>query len=488
MSNNNFRIAKNYFYNLTYHVFILLTPLVTTPYISRVLGAANIGIYSFTDSVKVYFSTMGSLGFALYGQREIARCGDSIEERSQIFYEIFTGRAALTGLSLLVYALCTCFVFKDNQTIFAAQMLGFVASQINTDWLFQGLEEFRLTVLRSYIVKLLTIVCLFVFVKTPDDLFIYTVIMNLSNVFGNALLLTGIRKYVRRPVRLSIKKLLRHLKPAFILGIPFYANSIYWVIDKTLLTALSGQYAEVGYYEQTEKIVTFAMGLVTSLGTVFLPRLVQETEHDAKDNVRKYMQHGLVFVVLLGMPIMMGLIVMSSSIVPWFFGAGYEKVVGLLRILAPLALVMGLSSFVGNQYLVASGRERMLAATIILGVGLNILFDALLIPRYASYGAAMATLISEIIKLIIQMYAARKMVPFKKIGAGMVTYGVFSLVMSAVVMTLERVFFADDTMVNSLVLIAVGVCTYFLFLLISKNYYLYKVFSYVRDKIAARKA
>lgn len=264
-------ITENYVYNLTYQILLIFLPLITTPYVSRILGAENIGIYGYTLSIVTYFVLFGALGVAMYAQREIAYVQNDEKQRSKIFFEIIIFRFITMSISIIVYYI---FLINENQYQFYYLILTMelISTCFDISWFFQGLEEFKKTVLRNIIVKLLSFICILLFVRSKDDLAIYLLIYTLSNLIGNLSLWLYMPKYIKK-VRVNDLKILRHLKPTLWLFIPQIAIQIYTVLDKTMIGNIIENKAEVGYYEQAQKIIKLCLTIVTSLGTVMVPRM-----------------------------------------------------------------------------------------------------------------------------------------------------------------------------------------------------------------------
>ena len=283
-------------------------------------------------------------------------------------------------------------------------------------------------------------------------------------------------------IKFSLKSILRHIKPALILGIPYYITSVYVVIDKTMLGLLCNQYAEVGYYEQSQKIISFSLAIITSLGTVFMPRLANEIAEKNSENVKRFLNYGLEIVLLLAAPLMIGLLCVGNMIVPWFFGSGYDKVGGLLMIFSPLALIMGITNFIGNQYFVASKNEKKLTLTISAGVIINLSLNFLLIPHLASYGAAIATVISEIVKLVMQVCYARDIIAIKELVHKFIQYILCAVIMGCIILMLRWKVFSVFTFSNTMIVMLVGVTVYFVLLLLLKNTFVVTVINKMKSK------
>ena len=240
------KIAKNYIYNLIYQVLVIILPLITTPYVSRILGAENIGIYSYTLSIVTYFVLIGSLGIATYGQREIAYVQSDKKKRSSIFWEIIIFRI----ITMIVVSIFYYFMYiKGTQytSYYKILILELISNCLDISWFFQGMEEFKKTVLRNTIVKVLSIICIFSLVKTANDLSVYILIYALSNLVGNISLWAYLPKYIQK-IDIKELKLLRHLRPVIALFIPQIAIQLYTVLDKVMIGAMVENKVESGYY------------------------------------------------------------------------------------------------------------------------------------------------------------------------------------------------------------------------------------------------
>lgn len=311
-------ITKNYIYNLIYQILVLILPLITAPYVSRVLGAEKIGIYSYTLSISAYFILFGSLGISLYGQREIAYKQKDKKEYSKIFFEIVILRALTMLISLLIFYF-VCIIKENNYKIYyKILVLEIIGNCLDISWFFQGLEDFKKIVSRNIFIKLISIICIFLFVKTPDDLYIYFLIYVLSVLIGNASLWLYLSKYIEK-CKIRELKVFRHLKPTIALFIPQIAVQVYTLLDKTMIGTIISDKSEVGYYEQSQKIVKMSLTVITSLGTVMLPRIASCFSTGDKDKISDYMHKSFNVVFLLAFPMMFGLLAISDKFVPVFF-------------------------------------------------------------------------------------------------------------------------------------------------------------------------
>ncbi|HJJ07197.1 MAG TPA: flippase [Clostridiaceae bacterium] len=406
-------ISKNYLYNLFYQILVIVMPLITTPYLSRVLGAEAIGIYSYTLSIATYFILFGTLGISLYGQREIAYVQEDDKKRSITFWEILFLKIITMTISIFIFWV-TYGMYGQYKIYYRILVIELISQCIDISWFFQGIEEFKKTVIRNSIVKLIFAICIFMFVKSPNDLIKYIVIIAGANLFGNMSLWMYIPKYIQK-VAIKDLHVFKHLKPTILLFIPQIAVQIYTVLDRTMLGIIIEDKSEVGFYEQAQKVVKLLLTLITSLGTVMVPRMASTFAKGDKEQLKKYMYSSFSFVFFLAFPIMAGLILISGEFVPIFFGQGYEKVAVLINVIVPITLFIGLSNIIGTQYLLPTKRQTEFSISVIVGAIVNFILNIIVIKKYASIGASITTVIAEFLVTAVQFYFVRKEIDIKTV-------------------------------------------------------------------------
>ena len=396
-------IKKNYIYNLIYQTFTLITPLITIPYISRILGSFGIGQHSFTASIASYFILFGSLGFSVYAQREIARFQDNKIEQTKIFYEIIIARSISVFLALIIHVSILCSgVYGETYTLLMWILtINIGATAFDITFLLQGNEEFGTIALRNVIVKIVGILTIFLFVKNESHVWLYTLCQSVILILSNLSLWTRLPKML---VKIGLKDLniRRHFIPTLRLFIPTVAVSIYTVLDKTLIgilvpgtTVIDGVEKNVsdienGYYDQAEKIIKMAMTVITALGTVMVPRNSYAIASGDIDSFKRNIRNALKFVVFFGLPIVLGIVALSDNFSSWFFGKGYEKVPYLMITLSPLVIVLGFSNVLGLQYLLPQKKDSKYTVAVSLGAIINLILNIFLVKSYWSFGAAIA--------------------------------------------------------------------------------------------------
>lgn len=444
---------------------MLYTRIITVPYLSRVLGSSENGEYGYTVSIVSYFIILGSCGISLYGQREIAYYQSDRKKKSKIFWELFIIKLFTTLISMIVFGLIFC-IDRHYSLYYRILLLEFIANIIDISWLYQGEENFKSIVFKNGVIKLISIACIFLFIKSPSDVWKYILIYCLSTLVGNASLWINLKRDIdfKGYGKLNFKK---HIKPMLILFIPQIAVQVYTLLDKSMIGFITHDMSEVGFYDQAQKVVKLLLTVITSMGTVMLPRIASCFSENKHKTIKIYMNKTFKFVFLLAFPMIFGIIAVSDSFVPLFFGKGYEKVKILMPILSFIILSIGLSNVVGTQYLLPTKRQKEYTTSIIVGAIVNVILNFILIYYYKSIGACIATVMAEACVTLVQMYFARRDFNIKEIFKYSLKYLIFSIVMFICVYSINFIDLSDKlTIVVQLLL---GVTIYGVCLLLSHD-------------------
>lgn len=459
-------LKKNYILNLAQQILMLLTPLITAPYVSRVLGADGIGVFSFTSSVVAYFILFANLGINSFGQREISYYQDDIEKRSEVFWNTKI-LSFITSAVTLGFFLIFIFVSKTpNKAIYIILTLSFITSAADASWLFQGMEEFGILVSRNIICRILNIACIFLFVHKKSDLLIYVFALTVANTVCNISYWFFVSKFVKKPILKKIHPF-SNIKTIFSLFIPTIAISVYTMLDKTMLGIFSDNSFENGYYEQATKITKMILVIITSLGTVMIPRIGHLFEKKDSEQIKNYMYRSYQFVWFLGIPLALGMIAVSKNFVPWFYGEGFEKTIPLLSILSLLFLAIGINNVTGVQYFIPTKRQNLFTRTVIIGSIVNLACNCLFIPKFLSIGAAIGSVIAESTIAIVQLIIIRKELSILKILKSSLKYLIAGILMFLVIYFENT--FLEPSILSTFILIFTGTCVYFLVLYLIKD-------------------
>lgn len=406
-------IKKNYILSLIYEVFSLLTPLITAPYISRVLGAEGVGIFSYTDSIAQYFIMIGNLGIATYGQMEVARCRDDNDKLSRTFFELWILRIITMVISLICYIIIA-FSSKRYQTELLISGISILAAALDLTWLFRGIENFSLIVVRNFVVKVIMIFMIFTFVKQKSDILLYILFVSLSLFVGNLTFLMPLRKLINK-VNYRELDILRHIRPCLIFFVPTIATSVYKLLDKTMLGILTEGTSQNGYYEQAHKIEQLLITVIMTLNTIMRSRMAYLFELKQFKEIRFRLDRSISFILMLAMPMTFGLIAVAPVFIPVFLGNGFQESIILLQIFALLLIFIGLSNCINTHFLAPAGRQKKNNYVLIGGAVINFACNLISIPRFGAVGAACSSVLAEAIILLGYLYLARDFIRIKDI-------------------------------------------------------------------------
>lgn len=473
-------VTRNYIYNLIYQLLVIILPLATTPYLSRILGAENIGIYSYTISIVTYFILFGSLGVAMYGQREIAYLQGEKEKYSKTFWEIIILRFFTMTISMIVFF----FTFVNNNEYsmyYTILLLEMIANCIDISWFFQGLEEFKKTVFRNIAVKIISIVSIFVFIKKPEDLWIYFLIYVLSTLIGNLSLWMHLPKYVKK-VKLQDLSIKQHIKPTLGLFIPQIAIQIYTVLDKVMIGAIISDKSEVGFYEQSQKVVKVLLTIITSLGTVMVPKIANIFKNGDNEKIKEYIKKSFNFVFCLSIPMILGIVGVVHNFVPSFFGKGYERVEILMIIISPILLAIGLSNVIGTQYLLPTKKQKEYTISVIVGAITNFILNILLIGKYGAVGASVGTVVAEFCVTITQFIFIKDNIKITEILKLSIKYIVSGIIMFLLIFIIGK--YIKHRLICITVQVVTGTIVYFVWLLMLKDQFVYSILYRIKNKIS----
>lgn len=453
------RIVKNFLYNASYQVFVLLIPLITTPYLARILGPTGVGINSYTNSIIQYFILFGSVGVNLYGNRQIAFVRGNKDELTNTFFEIFLMRVFTIVLSYIGFLVFLMFM-KQYRIYYLMQSISIVAAAFDVSWFFMGMEDFGVTVIRNLVIKLLTLISIFSFVRTPNDLGVYILILSLSLLLGNLTLFPKLWKYVSWP-RIRKLNIWRHLKPSFLLFIPQIATQVYLVVNKTMLGSMTNV-ENAGYFDQSDKLIKMVLAVVTATGTVMLPHVANAFANGQSKKINKYLYTSFQFVTAISVPMMFGLVSIAPMFVPLFFTDRFLSVTPLISIESVVIILIAWSNAVGTQYLLPTKRVRAYTASVVIGALVNIVLNIPMILLWGAIGTALATVVSELVVTVYQLLSIRSQIEYKKLFKDLGKYLSAGVIMYAVIFYIN--IFLPSSWISISIDIVVGALVYCLFL------------------------
>ncbi|MCH5211600.1 MAG: flippase [Oscillospiraceae bacterium] len=428
-------VKKNFIYNTFFQILSVITPFITAPYVARVLGANGVGIYSYTSSIQTYFSMFATLGTASYGAREIARNRENAQMRSKLFWEIELMTVITTVICLAIwFTLILC--SSANRIYYIVLTFSILATLFDISWFFTGLEQFKIIVIRNTILKILGVICIFLFVKTEHDLAKYILIFSMSSFLSSLSVWPYLKRYI---VRVSFRdlKILRHFKETIVYFIPTISSSVYLVLDKTLIGLITKENSQNGYYQQAEKIIEIAKNIsFRALNGVMGVRMSYLFAEKKFKEIHMRIENSINIILFMGIGCAFGISGIAKDFVPIFYGAGYEDVIYLLYIFCPVIVITGITTCTSSQYYVPVGKRMQNTKYILVGSAINLILNMIAIPKFKSYGAAVATIAAELVILILYIKNSSGYMPprlllktgWKKLLAGSVMFTVVVLI------------------------------------------------------------
>lgn len=418
---------KNFMYNIAYQIFIFIIPLISTPYISRTLGVENVGIYSYTYSIVYYFMLCGLIGINNYGSRKIAQSSDNKEKMSENFINIYCLQFILTSIMLVIYYIFIFFIYRYNIKIMLIQSIFLLSVLLDINWFFFGIEKFKITISRNIIIKLLSLILTFIFVRNNNDLWKYTLLMSGSTLVSQAYLWLYIKKFINFS-KLSLKKVMSNLKPCLILFIPIISYSIYRIMDKTMIGMFSNT-IELGNYESAEKIINIPISFITALGTVMLPHMSKTNDEEFKRKIMDTFRLTFFFIV----PMCFGIFLISSDFSTIFFGSEFKITGNIIKLLVPTVVFNSVANVIRTSYLIPKEKDKIYVYSTIIGAVINLVFNLIFIRRFGAYGACIGTIIAEFAVMFYQIIYTRKFIEYKKVIKIFMEYVYKSIVMSFII-------------------------------------------------------
>lgn len=445
---------------------MLIVPLISTPYISRILGPEGIGCYSFYNSICSYFVLVAILGTTSFGQREISFYQDNVLERSKAFWENLIIRCITTVIVMVVWIIYISMQPDQDKNLLEALSINILGVVFDISWFFQGMEEFGKTVSKNAVFKILNVILIFIFVKSKDDLVIYVLLLVILNILANLSLWLYLPNYISK---IAIKDLypFRNIKTIFSLFIPSIAIQIYTVLDKTMIGVFTESSYENGYYEQAINMSKMILSLVVAMVTVLAPRMGYYYEKKDEKKLKSYLYQSYRFVCFLAVPFCLGLFGVADNLIPWFFGLDYENMIPVLKVSSFLILVIGMNSVTGNQYLIPTKQHKGYTFSVLVGAFCNFTLNLFLIPRYYALGAVYTSVVAETLIMLIQFWFVRNEIEIRKIFSFSKNYLIAGICMLIVLFLEDK--YLEAMWFNTALLILSGGLTYFGILLLLKD-------------------
>lgn len=450
------KVIKNYFYNVSFQLFKIIIPIFTIPYISRVLGPQNIGINSFTYNIVQYFVLFGSMGISTYGNRKVAYNSDDKNKLSKIFWEIFILQIFTVFISYVSF-----FIFLSlnhhYHIYYLAQSIMIIAAALDISWFYMGIQEFKYTFYRNFIIRILVLIFIFVFVKNQNDLVLYIVLYTGSYLVGNISMLSYLKRYINKP-HLKIRSVFKHLLPSLALFLPQIAGQFYGIFNKNILGIMENV-RDVGFFDQSDKVTSVIVAVVTSTGSVMLPYVANEFMKGNLKKSRNFLYDSFEIAAFISIPISFGLASVASTFVPLFFSDKYIPVVPILMIQSFSCIVVSISNVLGIQYLIPTNQNYKYTISIFVGAITNLIVDIPLIHLWGVKGSAFAILVSELGVTMTQLFLVRNEISYSKFIKSCYKYLIAGLIMFIVTDFLNKL--QNISVISIIITVFVGIIVYF---------------------------
>ena len=400
-------VKKNIVYSSILTISNYLFPLITFPYISRVLGVSNIGICNYVDSIITYFCVFSAMGVAVVGVREIARVSDNVKERSNTFLSILLLNACFTVFSIITLIICIFCIpnLYQYRTLFFIGIIKLISNLFLVEWFYKGMEDFSYITKRALLIKTLYVISVFVFVKCQDDYVVYFLltVLHLSvNAIVNIIHLRNDIDF--GSIHLNVSP---YIKSYLIMGIYTILTTMYTTLNVAILGYISGP-TEVGYFTTAIKILSIIQAMFTAFTGVMLPHMSTIIANNDNERFKMLINKSMSVLCIFAIPVLIFFVVFSPDVILLIGGKGYEGAILPFRIIMPLILVVGYEEILIIQALMPMKKDKAIFANSCIGALMGISMNLVLIPLYGSVGTAVAYCISEIAVLCSALFFMRK--------------------------------------------------------------------------------
>ena len=438
------------------------------------LGAENVGIYSYTYSIVYIFMLFGMLGINNYGSRTIARVRDEKDKLSRTFFSIYFLQLIINVIALVLYSIYVLVIANSYKSVYLIQTIFLISICFDINWFFFGLEKFKITVTRNLIIKILSVILVFILVKDKGDLNVYTFIMSFSALLSQIFLLIILPKYVNLK-KVKFKEIFSHFKEILYLFIPVLAFSIYKVMDKTMI-GLFSSVTQVAYYEYAEKLMNIPTAVISALGTVMLPHMSYIMQND-KEKYKKTIFDSMKLVSKLSTIMCLGLILISSDAVKVLFGSEFEASSSILILLSTTILASSWANVIRTQFLIPLKKDKVYIRSTFVAAVVNLFLNIILIRKYAAVGACIGTIVSEFVVMLYQLFSTKNELEYKKYMICLIGEGIQSFIIIIIAFIFS--IFIHNVYLRLIVKVSISAL---LFFLLNKEYIIHDFLGKIKSK------
>ena len=460
------KLRENLILNSLYQVLAIFVPLITAPYLGRILKADQIGTYTYVHSIVSYFSHFAMLGIMNYGSREIAKKRDDKNARSKVFCEIYAMQLITAGASVLVYVIYAFLSHTEYQLITKLMIIWTASNLLDVGWYCTGMEQFRTIVKRNIVIKTLNIVLILTLIRAYSDLNKYTIIMAGCQLLSQII----ISFVVIKDVKITLPKFSEvwpRFKPNLLLFLPTIAATVYQVMDKIMIGAISSK-IDLAYYEYADKIIQVPLLVFGAMGTVMLSRM-SNLRAKADNSEGALLSQSMDLSMVLASICAFGLASVSVELVDVYYGVEFHSSGLIMLMLTPVIFLNGWANVLRMQYVIPRGLDSIYVKATLAGAVVNLIINFLFIPRYGSVGAAIGTIIAQLVVTFVFTVFSIKELPLKSYIKNNIPFILIGIVMFIIVKLIQMLH--ADSWVGLAIDILVGGSFYILAsALVSKRY------------------
>ena len=458
------KLKQNIIYNALYRVLVMLLPLITTPYLVRVLSKEQIGINSYTLSIVDIFVILSFWGVNNYAGREIASKKNKYEINEE-FWCIWIIQILFSVISFIVFNIYNIYILNDNKSVFLTQSFLIIINMIEISWFFIGIEELKSVVLRNSTIKLLATLLVFILVKNNNDFYLYITINIVSTLFGNIVLISSLKKYISYP-KFNKYKIINHIKSSWKFLIPQFSILIYTSLDKVILGNLAGM-EQVAYYDQSQKIVRVLVALISSIGIALLPRITYLVQNNKTEDFENLITKSLNNVFLISVYIVTGIICVAPSFVNWFFSGEYTNIALLMQLVAPIGIFIPIATILWNAILIPMRLDNIAMKSAVYCAIMSLVLNLLLDNNLGALGAIITLLIVEFFGMGYRIYYSKEFYNFAIIIPNLRKYLTVSFIICSFILILNN--YMDKNFYTTIIISIIVSIMYFGMLMFLKD-------------------
>ncbi len=478
-------LAQNYIFNLARTLCNVAFPVITFAYTSRILGTDGIGSINFTKSIVSYFIMIAVLGINQYGTREAAKLRDDRQKLSKFVHEVLCINLITTVLAyvLLIISIFLIPKLHDYYILLCINSIAIFMQGMGMEWLYQAVEDYEYIAKRAIIFQFIAFGLVLLLVHDSNDLVIYAVINVISSSGSYIFNFINAKKYIdwNKREKCTLRK---HLPGMLWLFAMTVSVELYTVLDSTMLGFLCND-SSVGLYTAAIKVNKLVIALISSLGTILIPRLSYYVGEGEKIKLQRLINKGYNFIFMLSIPAALGLFSLSDNIIHLFSGMEYMQASITMKIMTVIVIVIPFSMMTNNQIFVPMGKEKLILVSTCVGAFVNFLCNWLFIPRYAENGAAIGTVVAELAVALVCLYNSIRLLDMKKVFRVYYQYWIAAITILPISWIIKRM--TLNYILEIVLIVIVSGLAYVSVLFLLKNEYIFFILDMILVKVKKHK-